>query len=114
MKWIAVVVLALMAQIVGAYEIPSNPDRFMSLGFNFGYSTQGGDYNWTTYHLKELGNFDQRSYIADLRIPLASWLTWTVGGGYLQTDLGLGIVSKQERWNMNGYALQTGVRLYLK
>lgn len=113
MKLKIALAIVLMAELAQAYEIKENPDRKISIGFNFDRYSLKGDYELLNLKLPDFGNLTQNNFRGDLRIPMASFLTFSIGGGDTTQDLGLGVIDKDERWKMKGYNLNAGVRLYL-
>lgn len=119
MKKLAMLFMLGMVCTVKAYEIPENPDRKISIGFTFDRYALKGDYNSPATFpipaitLKDAGTYEQNNFKGDLRIPLSPSLTFSIGGGYTKTDLGLDLVSRDERWEMKGYNLSVGARYYL-
>ena len=109
----AIIVSMLLTNVSFAYEIQNNPDKRMSIGISYNRNHLNGDYELKSISLSDYGTLIQNTYGGDLRFPIASFLTFSVGGGYTTTSLGLGVLDKDERWNMKGYNLNAGIRVYI-
>ena len=98
-----------------AYEIPENPDKRISFGFNFDRYDMKGDYDLGARPTfgKDFGTLIQQHFKGDVRIPVFSFLTLSAGGGYSTTAMGLGLISNDERWNLHGYSVNAGFRIYI-
>ena len=116
MRKVVLAALMVLVPAVGmAYEIEKNPDRRMSFGINFDRFDMGGDYENDTPKIKiaDAGTWKQNIIKADVRVPVTSFMTLSLGGGYVMTDAGWAIVTKDERWKMKGYNINAGVRFYI-
>jgi len=101
-----------MIDIGSTYEIKENPDRRISFGFTFDRFSMGGNYEYLSFKIPEAGTSIQNDFKADLRVPVASFLTLSVGGGYSTQSLGLAFLNKDERWKMEGYNMSVGFRVF--
>lgn len=113
MKGVLLAALLLLPTTLSAYEVPDNPDRKISIGVNYDRYDLGGDYELGAFKATDAGTLIQNNFRADIRLPLSSFFTLSVGGGYSTQSLGLFIVHRDERWNMKGYNLNAGLRLYI-
>lgn len=95
-----------------AYEIPENPDQRPSLGFNYERYDLKGDYTLNSLKFSDAGLWKQNNLKGDFRIPVASFLTLNIGGGYTLGEASWFILSKDERYALNGYNINAGFRLY--
>lgn len=115
MKRVIITIAFLLVAVLpaGAWTVNNNPDSRISVGFAFNRVKTEGDYTYRTFWMRDAGNFVQTTYQGDLRVPVLSWLTINFGGGYVTNELGLSLNGRSERWIMNGYNLNTGLRVYL-
>lgn len=113
MKKMIISVIVGLVGVCHGYEVPQNPDRKISFGVTYNRDDMSGDYGSKYISLKNAGNLTMNNVMVDARVPLSSWFTFTLGGGYRKTALGLGILDTDERWNMGGYSLSVGARFYL-
>ena len=105
--------MVLCARVGFAYEIKGNPDMRPSIGFNFDRTDQSGDYESHILKFTDAGTLVQNNFRGDIRLPITSFLTFSVGGGYSTTTLGLSIITPDERWRMKGYNLSAGFRIFI-
>lgn len=114
MKALLAVAVLMLTSIAWSYEIVENPDRKVSVGINFIRHSLSGDYNSNELNFKLLdaGSMTQNDFLADLRVPVSSVFTFSLGGGFSKQTLGLSIFAADEQWDMSGYKLNFGVRAY--
>lgn len=112
MNLIVVLAVLCLSGVARAYEIPGNPDQRPSLGFNYERYDLKGDYTLNNLKIGDAGLWKQNNMKADFRIPLATFFTIMIGGGYTMGEASWFIVSKDERYALNGYNLNAGFRLY--
>jgi hypothetical protein len=105
------VILGLIGS-VKAYEIKENPDQRISFGLNYFRNSVTGDYESPLFKVSDAGELTSNHIVADIRIPLTSFLTFSVGGGYSMDKMRITFVSN-DKYDMKGYNLNAGIRLYL-
>lgn len=107
---IAMMVMVGLVNLVGAYEIEGNPDRKLSIGLNYDHTGQNSEYTYRTFKTSDFTKVSGNSFLADIRIPLASIFTLSVRGGYsTQTN----DIFTGEKIEYSGYDVGVGVRFYI-
>lgn len=112
--FIALFIVGMLAKTAKAYEIPNNPDRRMSFGFNYARFNSNGDYNQNGANYANSETLTQNSFLFDLRAPIANWLTFSAGAGLLTSNAGFNPVNGfNETVNMSGPVFNVGFRVYI-
>lgn|SRR3990167_5985166 len=102
--------MALLASGVSAYEIPDNPDRRISFGFNFDHSKSGMDYTFALWSVKNFTETKSNSWLLDVKVPLNSVFTFGLRGGMFYDDTRS---FYGEQLESNGYNVGFGIRWYV-
>lgn len=110
---LSLLLFGVVAGNVGAYEVKGNPDRKMSIGVNYNYFSMGGDTYDKVVKLENIVNYRGDSISGDVRIPISSMLTFTVGGSLLSSLSTYEHPTSYSQWDMNGYNLSIGFRVYI-
>lgn len=105
MKKIIMLLLFVTPSLSHAWEVPKNPDRFPSLGLTYTGVSETGDYNIQGY--KQDVETTNRSLIADLRLPLATSFTLSIGVGGTHSE-----VLGKENFNFYGSKTDTSGGLF--
>lgn len=111
--FVAMFFLLGLVEIVSAYEISNNPDRKISFGFTYNRRNVEGDYRLKSFQFNDAGKRLDQDFVVDGILPLNSFLSFTASGGYSKTNLTLSIISRDEVWEMAGYNVSAGIRVYL-
>ena len=116
MKKLVMLALLLGTTSAYAYQIQGNPDWKPSLGLTYSRTALKGDYNAPTFRtvIKDAADNTINNYVADIRLPLSTFLTFNIGGGYTSQNMRLSAFDPKESWEMNGYNLSVGARIYFK
>lgn len=94
-----------------AYEFKKNPDRRPSIGFLYSHNSYYGDYSTFWQLARNAGDLIGYSYLADLRVPVSSVLTITIGGGWIG-QVWDSSVGHHHRWELEGHNYSLGARVY--
>lgn len=94
-----------------AYEVEGNPDKRISLGFNYDRASENSEYSFRGATMSDFTKISGDSFILDTRIPLNSFFTFSVRGGLTKSD---NDIFTGEKISYSGYDIGFGVRLYLK
>ena len=101
-----------------AYEIDGNPDRKMSIGLGYSHVHLGGDFTTGSgaFSFPDSQKLNENFFNADLRLPLNSILTFTVGGGYITSSSDFAttkFTGINQTSDVTGYSIGFGFRAYL-
>lgn len=112
------------------YAIDGNPDKYMSAGINYYRHDLKGSFKESTqvsnFNITDGPQWKTNDIVFDLKIPVTSNLTCSLGGGYSKLDIigrdttimniggslfELNVPTTQE---FSGYNLNVGARYYFK
>ena len=96
--------------VARAYEVPGNPDRKASVGFNYDRIGTNSEYTFLGAKIKDFNKVGQNAFIFDVRLPLTSFLSVSAHGGFLNSRSEL---FTSEEVKAKGYNAGVGVRLFI-
>lgn len=107
---LALLLAAAFSSVAKAYEVVGNPDRRISFGLNYDRSSENSEYKFMGSNIPDFTKVSGDSFLMDVRLPLSSFFTFSVRGGFLKSK---NEVFTGEEIEYNGYDVGAGIRLYL-
>lgn len=106
---IVVVLLGLMGSAM-AYEVEGNPDRKISIGFNYDYTGASTDYKFGITRINNFTKTSQNMFLGDIKIPVSPFFSFGVRGGFYKQET-TGFTS--EVFDSSGFDFGFGVRFFI-
>ena len=122
------VVVMLSPSWARAWTFDKNPDKVLSVGFNYQHKDLAGNYQATTQGTRwDISNgsaWKTDDFIFDLRLPMNNWLTIFAGGGLSQMTINsrdntIAVISGfiydlnvSTMQKLDGYNVNAGFRFY--
>lgn len=121
MKSLVIAVASLLiSTVASAWDVPGNPDRFVSVGLNVSNSSLKGDHSELDGppHVQQIqrGHEELESHLigVDLRIPTTQSLTFNLSYDYAEMNSRYDRSSQLHKVssNLDGYRWGVGMRFY--